>query len=54
MYRSRDPRVREIPGGGIGLTLARTIVRRMGGDLWATSNLDEGTTFTFVLPSEDI
>lgn len=54
MYRSRDPRVREIPGGGIGLTLARTIIRRMGGDLWATSNLDEGTTFTFVLPSEDI
>ncbi len=54
MYRSRDPRVRAIPGGGIGLTLARTIIRRMGGDLWATSNLDEGTTFTFVLPSEDI
>ncbi len=54
MYRSRDARVREIPGGGIGLTLSRTIIRRMGGDLWATSNLDEGTTFTFLLPSEDI
>jgi two-component system, OmpR family, phosphate regulon sensor histidine kinase PhoR len=54
MYRSRDPRVREISGGGIGLTLARTIVRRMGGDLWATSNLDEGSTFTFVLPTEEI
>lgn len=54
MYRSRDARVREIPGGGIGLTLARTIVRRMGGDLWATSNLDHGSTFTFVLPTEDL
>lgn len=54
MYRSRDSRVREIPGGGIGLTLARTIVRRMGGDLWASSNLDNGSTFTFALPTEDI
>ena len=54
MYRSRDARVRAIPGGGIGLTLARTIIRRMGGDLWASSNLDAGSTFTFLLPSEDI
>lgn len=52
MYRSRDDRVREIPGGGIGLTLARTIIQRMGGDIWATSNLDEGSTFTFLLPTE--
>lgn len=54
MYRSRDPRVREIPGGGIGLTLARTIVRRMGGDLWASSNLGQGSIFTFALPTEEI
>lgn len=54
MYRSRDEQVREIPGGGIGLTLARTIIRRMGGDLWATSNLGEGSTFTFVLPTEQL
>lgn len=54
MYRSRDPRVREISGGGIGLTLSRTIIRRMGGDLWASSNFDQGSTFTFALPSEEI
>lgn len=51
MYRSRDEHVRSIPGGGLGLTLARTIIQRHGGDLWASSNLGEGSTFTFVLPS---
>ncbi len=51
MYRSRDERVRELPGGGLGLTMARTVVKRHGGDIWATSNLGVGSTFTFVLPA---
>lgn len=51
MYRSRDERVRDTPGGGVGLTLARTIITRHGGDIWASSNLGQGSTFTFVLPT---
>lgn len=51
LYRSRDERVRERPGGGLGLTIARTIVQRHGGDLWASSNPGQGSTFTFVLPA---
>lgn len=51
MYRSRDERVREIAGGGLGLTTAKTIIERHGGDIWATSTLDVGSTFTFVLPT---
>lgn len=51
LYRSRDERVRDIPGGGVGLTIARTIIKRHGGDIWASSNLGEGSTFTFVLPT---
>jgi two-component system sensor histidine kinase VicK len=51
MYRSRDEHVREIPGGGLGLTIARTVIERHGGDIWATSNYGEGSTFTFVLPA---
>lgn len=51
MYRSKDERVREIVGGGLGLTVARTIIQRHGGSIWASSNLDEGSTFTFVLPA---
>ena len=54
MYRSRDERVRAIPGGGVGLTLARTIVRRHGGDLWASSNYGAGSTFTFMLPAVEL
>ncbi|MBL8156231.1 MAG: PAS domain-containing protein [Anaerolineae bacterium] len=50
LYRSRDDRVREMPGGGLGLTIARTIITRHGGDIWASSNLGVGSTFTFVLP----
>lgn len=51
MYRSRDERVLAIPGGGLGLTVARTIIKRHGGEIWVSSTLDEGTTFTFVLPA---
>jgi PAS domain S-box-containing protein len=51
LYRSRDERVQAIPGGGLGLTIARTIIKRHGGDIWASSNLNEGSTFTFVLPT---
>lgn len=51
MYRSRDERIAEINGGGLGLTIAKTIVQRHGGDIWASSNLNVGSTFTFVLPA---
>lgn len=54
MYRSRDDRVMAIPGGGLGLTVVRTIVRRHGGDIWAHSQLNEGSTFTFMLPAVEL
>ena len=50
LWRSSDERVRAVPGGGIGLTFARAIIRRHGGQIWVESELDEGTTVTFVLP----
>lgn len=50
LWRSPDERVRSVPGGGIGLTLARAIVRRHGGQIWADSTPGEGTTVTFMLP----
>ncbi|MBI5931655.1 MAG: PAS domain-containing protein [Chloroflexi bacterium] len=53
MWRSPDERVRAISGGGIGLTYVRTIIQRHGGTVSVESKLDEGTTFTFVLPLAD-
>lgn len=54
MYRSRADYVRDISGGGLGLTIARTIIQRHGGDIWAASNLGEGSVFTFVLPTVEL
>jgi signal transduction histidine kinase len=50
MYRARNDAVSATHGAGLGLTIARTIISRHGGDIWAASNLGEGSTFTFVLP----
>jgi PAS domain S-box-containing protein len=51
MFRSKDERVLALPGGGLGLTIARRIAQRHGGDIWASSDLGKGSTFTFMLPS---
>jgi signal transduction histidine kinase len=51
LYRSDDPRVSAIDGGGLGLTTARSIVQRVGGEIRVESALDQGSTFTFRLPA---
>ncbi|HEX8509137.1 MAG TPA: ATP-binding protein [Propionibacteriaceae bacterium] len=41
---------REMGGTGLGLAISRTIVRRHGGELWATSEMGRGSVFRFTLP----
>ncbi|RPI88332.1 MAG: sensor histidine kinase [Chloroflexi bacterium] len=49
-FRSEDPAVREYPGWGLSLCVARKIVELMGGQLSFQSAPLEGSSFWFSLP----
>jgi two-component system, OmpR family, sensor histidine kinase KdpD len=48
-YRGKDRRER-IPGMGMGLTIAREIVRAHHGRIWVESEPGKGATFSFSVP----
>ncbi|QOI99180.1 MAG: PAS domain-containing protein [Phycisphaeraceae bacterium] len=50
-YRAKDGRVSGITGSGLGLALARQVVRLHGGDITLKSQPDKGSTFTISLPA---
>lgn len=45
-----DPTSRRFGGSGLGLDISRTLARRMGGDVTASSAVGLGSTFTLDLP----
>jgi len=50
-YRAKDKRIVNITGSGLGLALAREVVRLHGGDITCDSQIDKGSTFTLTVPS---
>ncbi|MDX2160688.1 MAG: HAMP domain-containing sensor histidine kinase [bacterium] len=47
-YRSKG--TAKIEGTGLGLAIVKAAVERHHGSIWFESEVDQGTTFTFVLP----
>lgn len=52
-YRARGVSLEGITGSGLGLALAREVVRLHGGDITAESLPGEGSTFVIRIPSAD-
>lgn len=49
-FRSDDPKVREVTGTGLGLTITKNLIEMQGGRIWFESVYQEGTTFHFTVP----
>ena len=43
----------QVPGLGVGLTMARQVVEAFGGAISVTSQLGEGSRFSFTVPSSE-
>lgn len=49
-YRVDSSLTREIGGSGLGLSICKTIIELLGGQIWVKSTPGEGSTFSFSLP----
>lgn len=50
--RVQSNETKNIPGTGLGLFLCKQIVEQWGGKIYAESELNQGSTFSFTIPNE--
>jgi signal transduction histidine kinase len=51
-YQAEDPVSRRTGGMGLGLYISKDIITRHGGQIWAESQLNQGSTFNISLPRQ--
>ncbi len=49
-FRAGDQRVRDVPGHGLGFSIAKNLVEMQGGKIEIVSELNKGSTFSFTVP----
>ena len=52
--QSDDSSTRHYGGAGLGLTISKAIVEKMGGSIWFSNNPENGTTFFFTIPFKEV
>ena len=51
--RAYDPATRDIPGGGLGLTIVEQLIELMHGSIWVESEPGRGSVFHVALPAAE-
>lgn len=49
-FRSERHEVQLVEGSGLGLSITKSFVELLGGDIWVKSEVNSGTTFSFSIP----
>jgi K+-sensing histidine kinase KdpD len=52
-FQIENPLTRKYGGNGLGLSISKAYIEKMGGEIWIEQTNNSGTTFSFTLPLAD-